>query len=71
MLATIKAGLVQQEASMIDLGLGEDNTVLGINYGVVTHNPENSLKQTFMKADEIMQEDKAKMYKKYNLDRRH
>lgn len=70
MLATIKAGLVRQEASMIDLGLGEDNPIIGINYGLVSHNPGDSIKQTFMRADEIMQQDKERMYKQYKLDRR-
>lgn len=70
MLATIKAGLAKKEAEMIDLGLGE-KVAIGINVGVVSHTPGDCLKQTFMKADEIMQEDKAEMYKKYKLERRH
>lgn len=69
-LTTIKAALASQEAEMIDLDLGEE-TPIGINYGVVQHTPGDSFKQTFMRADERMQEDKGVMYKKYKLDRRH
>ena len=69
MLASVKSGLAQQEVAMIDLGLGE-NVPIGINFGVVAHKPGDSLKQTFNKADELMQEEKEKMYKKYKLDRR-
>ena len=69
-LANIKAGLASDEASLIDLGLGT-YTPIGINYGVVKHNPGDNFKQTLMRADEIMQEDKTKTYKKLNLDRRH
>lgn len=70
MLASVKAELAQQEACMIDLGL-EEPVPLGVNYGIVAHNPGDSLKQTVMRADEIMQQDKDRMYKQYRLDRRH
>lgn len=69
-LATIKAGLAREEAGMIDLNIGED-VPIGINFGIVQHNPNDPIKKTFMRADEIMQEDKSKMYKKYKLERRH
>jgi diguanylate cyclase (GGDEF)-like protein len=68
-LAQIKATLAREETKLIELNIGEESP-LGINFGVVKHNPGDSIKQTFMKADEIMQEDKSMMYKKYKLDRR-
>lgn len=68
-LTTVKSGLASDEACMIDLGVDEELT-LGINYGVVKHNPGDFYKNTFIRADEKMQQDKALMYKKYNLDRR-
>ena len=69
-LANIKAGLARDEAGLIDLGLGT-YTPIGINYGIVKHNPGDKFKDTLMRADEIMQEDKTKTYKKLNLERRH
>lgn len=68
-LATIKAGLVAEEENLIDLGIGDDIPI-GINSGIVAHQPGDNLKQTFMRADELMQEEKANMYKKYKLERR-
>ena len=68
-LSSIKGELARDESSMIDLEIGE-KILLGLNYGIVRHTPGDTLKQTFMKADELLQEDKRQMYKKYNLDRR-
>jgi diguanylate cyclase (GGDEF)-like protein len=68
-LANIKADLAQAEVRLIDLKIG-NNIPIGINYGIVKHNPGNSIKVTFAKADEIMQEHKSEMYKKLKLDRR-
>ena len=69
-LTGIKASLASAEARMISLGIGEE-APLGLNCGIVLHNPGDSLKNTFMRADDLLQEDKKLMYKKYNLERRH
>ena len=69
-LVDIKSKLAKEESNMIDLGLDED-VPIGLNSGAVKHNPGDYIKQTFMRADEIMQEDKAAMYKRLKLDRRH
>lgn len=68
-LAGIKANLAKTEADMINLDLG-DNIPLGINYGIVKHNPKDNFKKTFARADELMQENKSEMYKEYKLERR-
>lgn len=68
-LAEIKAGLTSDEACTINLDI-VDNLPLGLNFGIVYHNHGDDIKQTFIRADKIMQEDKRQMYKKYNLDRR-
>ena len=68
-LAEIKADLVGKEAAIIDLGIDEDYP-LGLNYGLAQHIPGKPIKETFMRADEIMQQQKAQMYKKHNIERR-
>lgn len=68
-LTEIKAGLAQSEISMIDID-AKEKLPLGINFGVVKHNPNESFRQSFMRADDLMQKDKEKMYKLNNLDRR-
>ena len=69
-LTNLKAGMVSEEVEYaIDLDLPNDEPI-GINYGVVQHKKGDSIKQTFIRADELMQQDKAKMYVKYNKDRR-
>ena len=65
----IKAKLASDEASMIDLETSETFPV-GINYGIVNHNPGEYLKETLLRADTIMQNEKNNMYKKYKLERR-
>ena len=68
-LASIKADLVAEEVSMIDLDI-QDDLPLGINYGLTFHDPNKTIKETYRSADEIMQEDKRKMYVKHGLERR-
>jgi diguanylate cyclase (GGDEF)-like protein len=68
-LATIKSLLAKEETSLIDLNVDE-KIPLGINCGLAKHNPGDPIKETFKRADEMMQEDKSIMYKKYRLDRR-
>ena len=68
-LTTIKAGLASDEGNMIDLNVGT-SLPIGVNYGVVQHMAGAPIKETFIRADEIMHEDKNKMYIKYNLSRR-
>ena len=68
-LAEIKANLAASEASMIDLGIGEKIPV-GFNFGIVEHIPGDSMKNTFMNADDEMQKDKKLMYVKNNIERR-
>ena len=67
--ANIKAKLAREESGLIDLCVN-DEIITGINYGLVKHNPNEYFKETIIRADEIMREDKSKMYKKYSLDRR-
>ena len=69
-LAGIKAGLAADEVSMSKLEY-EVGFPLGMNYGVVKHLPGESLKDTYRRADVVMQEDKDKMYKTLKLERRH
>ena len=70
-LAAIKADLVKAESELVMLGTNNDDDLhVGLNCGLVFHEPKTSIKETIEKADELMQEDKRKMYKKYNLDRR-
>ncbi len=68
-LTEIKTNLAAEEVDMICLGL-EDYVPIGLNYGLIKHNPGDSIKQTYMIADEKMRENKVKMYAKYNLERR-
>ena len=68
-LTNIKAKLAAEEVSLLDLNVGE-NLPIGINYGVVKHIPGDSLKHTYVKADNIMQEDKLSMYTRNGLERR-
>lgn len=68
-LTKVKAKLACEEASLMDLGLGKD-IPLGLNRGIVLHQPNDFIKNTTMRADEIMSKDKALMYSKYNLERR-
>ena len=68
-LTRVKAGLASEEARMIDLGVGGE-LPLGLNLGIVEHIPGEVIKDTYMKADALMSEDKKKMYLKYGLERR-
>ena len=68
-LTEIKAGLAAIEISKLDFFKGL-NMPVGINYGIVEHDPNNPYKTTLQKADEIMQQDKTKTYQKYGIDRR-
>ena len=68
-LVKMKASLATEEAKMIDLGIGKDLPI-GVNFGIVEHLPGEKIKETFMKADALMSEDKRKMYLKYKLERR-
>ena len=68
-LATIKANLAAEEVSMIDLGI-EDELPLGLNLGLTFYDPNKTIKEAYRNADEIMQEDKRKMYVKHGLERR-
>ena len=67
--SSIKARLAAEEVSMIDLGI-EEKPIIGLNIGIVTHNPNDSIKQTYQEADYLMNEDKTLMYRKYGLERR-
>lgn len=64
-----KAQLAAEEVKLIDLGLDEP-VKLGLNFGIVEHQPGTSIKKTVNKADEIISEDKRNMYLSYGLDRR-
>ena len=43
---------------------------LGLNYGVVKHNPGDSIKETIRIADDVMKDDKVKMYKLNHVEQR-
>jgi hypothetical protein len=60
---------IEQSKKLIDLGLDEP-VKLGLNFGIVEHQPGTSIKNTVNKADEIISEDKRNMYASYGLDRR-
>ena len=68
-LARVKAGLASEEAKMIDLGVGGELPI-GLNLGIVEHSRGDIIKDTYMKADALMSDDKKKMYLKYGLERR-
>ena len=68
-LAIIKADLAAKEVETIDLSIDE-NTKLGLNYGFLVHDYNDSMKETYIKADNLMSQDKEKMYKKYGIERR-
>ena len=64
-----KAHQASSEAKKILLGI-EDELPVGLNYGIVEHSKGSVIKETFIKADEMLSEDKKRMYQKYGLDRR-
>ena len=68
-LADIKASLVRDESSMTNEKIGID-IPLGLNYGIVKHNPGDSIKEIIFRADNIMKDDKAKMYKLNHVEQR-
>ena len=68
-ISDIKAQLATAEIELIDLGI-EDKCPIGLNYGVVHHIPGDFIKNTVARAEELMHENKRKMYLKYNVERR-
>ena len=68
-LARLKSSLAAAEAELINLEI-DKKIPIGFNSGIVTHTPGAAYKETFMKADALMQDDKARMYTKHNLERR-
>lgn len=64
-----KAKQAALEAKNLKLDI-DSNLPIGLNYGIVEHVPNNELKQTFINADNMMAEDKKKMYLELELDRR-
>lgn len=67
-LTKIKAQLAGCEAELINL-IEDDSLKLGLNCGIIT-TCNKSLKDAYIEADEIMQEDKRRMYTKYGVERR-
>lgn len=65
----VKANLAKEEVRLLDLEI-DDQIPLGLNYGIIMHKPGDFIKNTYLVADEIMKEDKHKMYVKYGLERR-
>ena len=68
-IVELKTKLVREEAKALNLGI-EDNTILGINYGIVTRGSNEKFEDLFQIADEALKEDKNKMYKKLGIERR-
>lgn len=64
-----KARKAKDKASTIKLG-GGCNAPVGLNFGIVKHMPGDSFRRTFITADELMNDDKKRMYKKLALERR-
>lgn len=67
-LTKVKANLAALEVQ--NLKLVKEKLPLGINAGIILHNPGDSIKDTYTKADDMMGEDKKQMYLKYGLERR-
>lgn len=63
-----KASMAAEEVSLIDFGV--DNLPLGLNYGVTSHVSGDFIQDTYERADDLMKEDKQRMYKEYGLKRR-
>lgn len=68
-VTNVKANLAKQEVCMIDLETS-NHLLLGLNTGIVMHKPGDFIKNTYISADNIMQDDKKKMYLKYGIERR-
>ena len=68
-IVELKTKLVREEAKALNLGI-EDNTILGINYGIVTRGSNEKFEDLFQIADEALKEDKNKMYTKLGIERR-
>ena len=69
----IKAKLAAREVSMINLGveaLSNEQLLLGLNHGIIIHEPNRSIKETSKLADELMEKDKTLMYQKFKINRR-
>lgn len=64
-----KANLVSLEVEKLKLMNGEQ-PIIGVNYGIVQHEPNETIQQTISKADKLLAEDKKKMYLKYDIERR-
>lgn len=67
--ALVKARKAKDVASTIKLEVG-CNAPVGLNFGIVKHMPGDSFRHTFITADELMNDDKNRMYKKLALERR-
>lgn len=65
----LKSSFAAEEVSMLDLGI-DKNIPLGLNYGIVVHNPKDNIKYTLERADKLLSDNKKRMYTKYGLDRR-
>lgn len=65
----LKTQLIREETKNINLGI-EDNTIIGINYGIATKSSNEKFEDLFQIADEALKEDKNKMYKKLGIERR-
>ena len=68
-IVELKTKLVREEAKALNLGI-EDNTILGINYGIVTRGSNEKFEDLFQIADELLKKDKTKMYTKLGIERR-
>ncbi len=68
-LTKLKAQIANQELQSIDLGIGEQIPI-GLNNGIVMHEPGDKIKNTVAAADQIMTEDKKRMYEENGLERR-
>ena len=68
-LTQIKAKLVSEEVETIKLD-NYDELNLGINYGLVNHTLDDTIKDSYVKSDEIMQDSKTQMYLRLGIERR-
>lgn len=65
--ALIKIMILRDEIKNIDLNIDE---IIGINYGLVARKNNESYKDLYLLADNLLSEDKKKTYKLLGIDRR-
>lgn len=65
--ALIKMMIIQDEVSNIDLGVNE---IIGINYGLVKGKTGETVRDLYLKSDDLLSNNKREYYRLVGLDRR-